>query len=215
VIQFVCLLLLLGFALPTFSDDAQPMKSIFLVARKDLPDPFFRDSVVLVTSYGGPAPVGVIVNRPTQISLSSVFLDIGRLRSPEEKVFFGGPVGREELVVAFRAAVAPADAIEILDGVCMSSSSKLLRELLGRETSVDGLRVFAGHASWGPGQLESEVARGDWHLARADARTIFDKKPESLWQELERRASATIALRGVYHEVHLQQDEPKGGSPWH
>jgi putative transcriptional regulator len=215
VTRFVYLLLLLGLALPGFGDDAQPMKSIFLVARKDLPDPNFRDTVVLITNYGGTAPVGVIVNRPTEIAMAKVFPDIGRLHSGEEKLFFGGPVRREELVVVFRAAVPPAGAIEVIDGVFMSSSGKVLRELLGRDSSVDGLRVFAGHAGWGPGQLEAEVARGDWYLARADARTIFERKPEGLWKELERRASATIALRGAYHEVHLQRYDPEGGSPWH
>lgn len=213
MVKFVYLLLLLGFALPASGADVQPKKSIFLVAKKDLPDPNFRDTVVLVTNYGGSAPVGVIVNRPTQTPLAKVFADIGQLRSREEKLFFGGPVRRQELVVVFRAAVPPPGGIEVLDGVYMSSSSKLMRELLGRESPVDGLRVFAGHSGWGPGQLESEIARGNWHLTRADARMIFEKKPESLWKELERRASATIALRstGLAHP----QRTPQGGSPWH
>jgi putative transcriptional regulator len=182
--------LLLGFALPAFGDDAQPMKSILLVARKNLPDPFFRDSVVLVTQSDGRAPTGVIVNRPTDVPLSRVFPDIERLRSRDEKLFFGGPVMPEQLVVLFRSAVPSTAAIEVLDGIYMSSSRELFRELLGRGNPVEGLRIFAGYAGWAPGQLESEVARGDWHLATADARTVFEMKPERLWQELERRASA-------------------------
>ena len=197
MVRSLCLLLLLAFALPAFGDDAPPTRSTFLVARKNLPDPFFHDSVVWVTNYGGPAPVGVIVNRPTEIRLASVFPDIERLRSGDERLFFGGPVKREELVFIFRAAEPPPEAIEILDGVYMSSNGELLRELLGGESPVDGLRVFAGHSGWGPGQLESEVARGDWHLTRADAKAIFEKKPETLWRELERRASAIIALRST------------------
>ena len=192
-----CLLLLLGFVLPTFGDDAQPTKSILLVARKNLPDPFFRDSVVLITKQGGPAPVGVIVNKPTEITLASALPDIERLRSREEKLFFGGPVRRQELVVLFRATVPPKDAIEVLEGVYMSSSGELLRELLGRENRGNDLRVFAGYAAWSPGQLESEIARGDWYLARADATTVFEKKPETLWQELERRAKSIMALRST------------------
>ena len=184
-------MLLFGFALPTFGDDAQPMKSILLVARKNLPDPFFRDSVVLVTRSGGLVPIGVIINRPTEVPLSRVFPDIERLGSGEEKLFFGGPVMPEHLVVLFRAAVPPTEAIEVLDGVYMSLSGELLRELLGRENPVEGLRVFAGHAGWAPGQLESEVARGDWHLVTADARMVLEMEPEKLWNELERRASAT------------------------
>lgn len=185
--------MLLALASPAFADDAQPMKSILLVARKDLPDPFFHDSVVLVTDYGGRAPIGVIVNRPTGIALAKVLPDIERLSAGEEKVFFGGPVRRAELVVLFRAAVAPVEAIEIVDGVYMSSSARLVRELLGRESPGE-LRVFAGHAAWGRGQLEAEVARGDWRLAPADAATIFGKSPENLWRELDRRASAIVTL---------------------
>jgi putative transcriptional regulator len=216
--------LLIGFALPTFGDDAQPMKSILLVARKNLPDPFFRDSVVLVTRSGGRAPVGVIVNRPTDVPLSRVFSDIERLRSRDDTLFLGGPVMPELLVVVFRAAVPPTEAIEVLDGVYMSLSGELMRELLGRENPVEGLRVFAGHAGWAPGQLESEVARGDWHLVTADARMVLEMEPEKLWQELERRASATTVRRehpdvldqhDAYHSVRQQADEQRGVSPWH
>ncbi len=224
MVRSICLLLRLGLALPTFGDDAQPMKSILLVARKNLPDPFFRDSIVLVTGSGGPVPVGVIVNRPTDVPLSRVFSDIEWLRSQDEKLFFGGPVMPEQLLVVFRAAVPPTEAIELLEGVYMSPSGELLRELLGRERPIDGLRVFAGHAGWALGQLESEVARGDWHLVTADARMVFEMKPERLWQELERRASATTVRyerpagsgqHDAYHSVRQQADEQTGGSPWH
>jgi len=192
------------------------MKSILLVARKNLPDPFFRDSVVLITRSGGPTPVGVIVNHPTDVPLSRVFSDIERLRSRDETLFFGGPVMPEQLLVVFRAAVPPTAAIEVLDGVYMSLSRELLRELLGRENPVEGLRVFAGHAGWAPGQLESEVARGDWHLVTADARMVLEMEPEKLWKELERRASATtvryehpagVGRHDAYHSVRQQVDE--------
>ena len=218
MVRSICLVLLFGLALPTFGDDAQPMKSILLVARKNLPDPFFRDSVVLVTRSGGSAPVGVIVNHPTDVPLSRVFSDIERLRSGDETLFFGGPVMPEQLLVVFRAAVPPTAAIEVLDGVYMSLSRELLRELLGRENPVEGLRVFAGHAGWAPGQLESEVARGDWYLVTADARMVLEMEPEKLWRELERRASATTARyehpagvgqHDAYRSVRQQVDEQR------
>ena len=224
MVRSICLLLVLALALPTFGDDAQPMKSILLVARKSLPDPYFRDSVVLVTRSGGLAPVGVIVNRPTDVPLSRVFPDIERLRLGEGKLFFGGPVMPEQLVVVFRAAVRPTEAIEVLEGVYMSPSGELMRELLGRENPVGGLRVFAGHAGWAPGQLESEVARGDWHLVTADARMVLEMEPEKLWKELERRASATTVRyehpagsgqHDAYHSVRQQADEQRGSSRWH
>jgi len=182
--------LLLGFAPPSFASDAPQIKSILLVARKDLPDPFFRESVVLIAPSPVGQPIGVIVNRPTRVPLSGVFPDIEALGSRGETLFFGGPVAREQLVVVFRATAPREDALEVLDGVFMTSSRDVFRELFARPNPVEGLKVFAGYAGWAPGQLEAEVARGDWHLAPADARVLFGTSPDKLWEELERRASA-------------------------
>jgi putative transcriptional regulator len=191
VIRFsLLLLLLLASSLPAPADDASPMRSIFLIARKDLPDPFFRDSVVLVTHRGDAAPVGVIINKPTPVALGRKIPDLESSAAREEKVFLGGPVNLDGLVVVFRAASSPRDSIEVLDGVYLSSSREVLQELLGRDNPVKGMRVYAGYAAWAPGQLEAEIARGDWHLARADAGAIFDKNPQDLWKELEKRAAA-------------------------
>src|ERR1700682_4928888 len=153
MLRSLFLAMLLGCAWPSFGGDVASMKSILLVARKNLPDPFFRDSVVLITQSPGGPPIGVIVNRPTEVPLSRVFPDIERLRTRDEKLFFGGPVLPEQLVAVFRAAVPPTAAIEVLDGVYMTSSRELFRELLACENPVDGLRVFAGYAGWASGQL--------------------------------------------------------------
>jgi putative transcriptional regulator len=193
-VRLLCLVLICGLAGPGFGADVASMKSILLVARKDLPDPFFRESVVLITQSAGGTPIGLIVNRPTDVPLSRVFPDVEALSSRDEKLFFGGPVMPEQLVAVFRAAAPRTGALEVLEGVYMSSTRDVFRELLARDNPVDGLRVFAGYAGWAPGQLEAEVARGDWHLTAADARTLFGLKPDSLWRELERRASAKKSL---------------------
>lgn len=166
------------------------MKSILLVARRDLPDPFFRNSVVLIWQSAGRTPVGVIVNRPTDVPLSTLFPDVEGLRTRSERVFFGGPVMPKQLVVLFRAGAPREETVEVLDGVYMTTTREIYRELLARENPTEDLRVFAGYAGWAPGQLEAEVARGDWHLAPANAGTLFGTKPDRLWQELEGRARA-------------------------
>ncbi len=188
---FLLLLVLLGPA-PAFADEASPMSSIFLVARKDMPDPNFRDSVVLIT-HRGSAPVGVIINKPTKFSLGESLPDLEESPVREAKLYFGGPVNAQGVVGVFRAERRPDDSVEMLAGIYMSFSKEVLREVLGRKAPTNDVRVFAGHASWAPGQLEAEIARGDWHLARADAATIFAAKPEALWTQMERRASASKA----------------------
>lgn len=174
---------LLAFGAPAFADDAKPLTAILLTARSDLPDPNFRDSVVLVTNNLGPGPLGLIVNRPTKMAVASLFPEIANLAGAQAKVYFGGPVHVHAVSFLFRAGEAPEQASAVLDGVYMSTNLELLRKLLARDAPMEGLRIFIGHSGWAPGQLEAEIARGDWKLGKAAPDAIFDAKPEHPWPE--------------------------------
>jgi putative transcriptional regulator len=191
VLRPVAWLLAALLALPASAHGAEA-GAILLVARRDLPDPFFRDSVVLVTN-AGVAPLGVIINKPLELTLEKAMPDREPLRSRPEKIFFGGPVKMDEVVFVFRAAKAPEDAMRVMEGVYLSAKRGILDSLLAREQPLEGLRIFAGHAGWAAGQLENEIARGDWQILPADGASIFAAKPEALWPELRRRASAVKA----------------------
>ena len=168
---------------PISADNAKPLTTILLVARSELPDPNFKDSIVLVMNNIGPAPVGIIINRPTKIGVSRLFSDLERLAELDDKVYFGGPVDLSSVLFLFRAETAPENATEVLGGVYISANRELLRTLLGREKPMDGLRIFIGYSGWSPGQLEAEIARGDWTIAPAEASAIFDRKSEHPWPE--------------------------------
>jgi putative transcriptional regulator len=185
-------LLALALAWPACAEE-KAIASVFLVSRHDMPDPNFHDSVIVVARHGGGGPVGLIVNKPTTIPLSRVFPDVEALRGRGDMLFLGGPVSRQQLFVVFRAASAPEDAIELVEGVYMSMSVEVMRELAASGAAPDRFRVFAGYAGWAPSQLEAEVGRGDWHVAKPDAATIFAAKPAEVWRELFRRASAVEA----------------------
>lgn len=174
-------LLLFGMSWPTSAGDAKPLTAILLVARSELPDPNFRDSVVLVMNNIGPVPAGVIVNRPTKIAVSRLFPDLERLAQLHDKLYFGGPVEIESVWFLFRTDAPREHAIRALDGVYVSANRELLRELLGRDKPMDGLRIFIGHSGWAPGQLEAEIARGDWTFTPAEADAIFNRKSEHPW----------------------------------
>jgi putative transcriptional regulator len=154
---------------------------MLLVARTELRDPDFKDSVVLVMNNLGPVPAGVIVNRPTKIAVSRLFPDLEALGQLHDKVYFGGPVEIESVWFLFRTATPREHAIQAFDGVYVSANRELLRELLGRDKPMDGLRIFIGHSGWAPGQLEAEIARGDWTLAPAETEAIFNGKSEHPW----------------------------------
>ena len=174
-------LVLFGTSSPTSADDAKPLTAILLHARAKLPDPNFGDSVVLVMNNIGSAPAGVIINRPTKIGVSSLFPDLERLAQLHDKLYFGGPVEIGSVWFVFRADRAREHAIQAFEGVYVSANRELLRELLGRDKPMDGLRIFIGHSGWAPGQLEAEIARGDWTLAPAETDAIFNRKSEHPW----------------------------------
>jgi putative transcriptional regulator len=174
------LLLLFAGGLQTSADDKKPLTAILLVARPELPDSDFADSVVLVLNNLADAPAGLIINRPTKLMVTQLFPDVKRLALLHDKVYFGGPVELDSVWFLFRSATRPQHAIPACDGVYLSSDKDLLLKLLGREHPMDGLRIFLGHSGWGPGQLETEIAHGDWKLQRVDPSAIFSK-PEHPW----------------------------------
>lgn len=160
---------------------ANPMTAILITARAQVRDPFFGESVVLVLNNLGPTPVGVVINRPTALTVAHLFPDEKRLAQQRDRVYFGGPVDVAAVWFVFRAAKQPEHAVRACEGVYLSASRELLVRLLERDKPTDGLRIFAGHAGWGPGQLEAEIARGDWKLSRAEPDAIFSGKPEHPW----------------------------------
>jgi putative transcriptional regulator len=175
------LLLLSGSSWPASTPDEKPLTAILLIARDDLPDSIFADSIVLVMNNLGPAPVGIVINRPMQIPVLRLFPDLKRLAQVPDKVYFGGPIDFGSVWFLFRAATPPEHAIRAFDGVYLSADQQLLLQLLGRDKPMDGLRIFVGHAGWAPGQLEGEIARRDWTLKRAETEAIFSGKSDRPW----------------------------------
>ena len=97
------LLLWSGSSWPESAPDAKPLTAILLIARDGLPDSNFADSVVLVMNNLGPAPVGIIINRPMAIPVSRLFPDLKRLAKVRDKVYFGGPIEFGSVWFLFRA----------------------------------------------------------------------------------------------------------------
>jgi putative transcriptional regulator len=182
-------LLLVATSSPALDRDTSPVTALLLVARAELPDPNFKDSVVLVLNNIAPVPAGVIINRPTNIPVSRLFPDLERLAQLDDKVYFGGPVEVASISFLFRADTAPEHAVQVMAGVHLSTERELLRKLLSREKPMESLRIFIGYAAWAPGQLEAEIARGDWTLSPASADAIFGLRSERPWPEQQAPAS--------------------------
>ena len=159
------------------------LTSILIVAQNVVSDPNFGGAIVVVMNNLGPAPVGIIVNRPMPLPVSRLFPKLKQLAQVHDKVYFGGPVEFGTVWYLLRAKTTPASpiAFRVCDGVYVSSDQKLLLKLLGRPKPMEGLRIFIGHAGWAPGQLQAEIQGGAWLPRRADADSIFNAKPQLPW----------------------------------
>lgn len=175
---------------------AQSSQTFFLVARPGMPDPNFRESVVLVTQDEQAQATGVIINRPTDRSLAQV-LPSERFKRFTEPVFFGGPVGLPNLFAVFRADRPPGEAITMLPGLYLALQPDTIDSLL--DAPPASIRFFTGYAGWAPGQLRGELERGDWLIVDADADTLFQKDTSNLWRDMVRRASAIRADASSLH----------------
>ncbi len=162
-------------------DTKPPVNAILLIARAELPDPFFEDAVVLVLNNLGPGPAGIILNRPTTITVSQLFPDAKRLASLHDKVYFGGPVDLRSVWFLVRATKPPEHAVRACEGVYLSADRDLLVRLLHRDKPMDGLRIFIGYAGWAADQLEAEIGDGDWTVEHADPNAIFSGRSEHPW----------------------------------
>lgn len=168
---------------------------MFLVASRELRDPSFAETAVLLLRYGSDGALGLVVNRPTQMKLADLLPEIEGIAERDDTVYVGGPVMQENMLLLVRSDDEPPESQQVMDDVYFSGSKELLARLVGQEEKEDGgeFRVFAGHAGWAPGQLEWEVKRGGWHVLRAESTAVFDTPPEKLWPELIRRSSGVWA----------------------
>ncbi len=168
---------------------------MLLVATPAIGDPNFAETVVLlldVDDDGG--SVGVILNRPTGLAVSEVLGGWGEVVDEPEVLFQGGPV---ETDGALAVALRRSDDDGVLGMRAVVDRLALLDldtpvELVGDE--IDGLRIFAGYAGWGAGQLDREIEEGSWYVVPGIAPDVFRSDTSTLWRDVLRRQPGDLAL---------------------
>jgi putative transcriptional regulator len=165
-----------------------------LVAARNLPDPNFTDTVVLLVQYSRDGAAGLVLNRPSGVPLSRVLPGVEPVAGVGATAFIGGPVSQAAVLALSRAA---CDACPLVGrDVYLVNTADALKARLAEGVDVRRLRVYVGYAGWGGGQLEAETRQGAWRVLEADARVVFDPHPESLWQRLIKRTEAVFARLG-------------------
>src|ERR671932_42128 len=163
-----------------------------LLASPVLQDPNFARTVVLIAEHTEAGAMGLVLNRPSTSTVGEAVPDLAWLTGEDDPVFVGGPVAETAVIV-----LAEFDRPE-LAGALVEDDLGFIGSGVDDQESLDGAvrraRVFAGHAGWGPGQLEDELAEDAWIVEPPRRDEVFTEDPDDLWAAVLRRKGSRFAL---------------------
>jgi putative transcriptional regulator len=152
----------------------------FLVASRQLSDPNFAETVVVILHHDRTGTGGLIINRASDKPLSDA-IDLAEAKGRGDRVYAGGPVARTGLRALIRSRTKLDKSSLVLDDVYVVSNRTVLQRALAGN---DAVRVYFGYCGWAAGQLERELLAHAWHVMPGSAKMIFDAEPESVWARL-------------------------------
>ena len=182
--------------LPVQSKNAKDLGAgKLLVASRELGDPNFAKTVVLLVRYDAGGVVGLILNRRTDIPISRVLEGIKAAKDRSDPVYLGGPV--EPSVFALLQSPAKVEGAEhIFDAVYMISTKPSFEQTISARPDPSGFHVYLGAAGWTNDQLRKELQLGAWFIFQADAATVFNSDPDSLWPQMIQKTELKFAGSG-------------------
>lgn len=163
-----------------------------LVATPLLGDPNFDRTVVLMLEHNDEGALGVVLNRPSDLPVGDILPDWAALASAPGEVFHGGPVSTDSALALVRTSGAAVIGVRQLPHevgvVDLDTPTQLVQD------AVTEMRVFAGYAGWGAGQLEGEIDEGAWFVVDTLPDDAFTSDPDTLWRRVLRRQPHPLSL---------------------
>lgn len=161
----------------------QEESAMFLVAHPAFRDADYRQSVLIAAPAPSGGHVGVILNRPTRRSLSSLFPEHEPSKKVADPVHYGGPFSRGALVALVKGeARGGQGTVPIMKNLIMAFRANTIDQII--EATPNEARFYVGYVGWRPGELKGEIDRGLWSVLDADIDVVFRKDTENLWEEL-------------------------------
>lgn len=169
----------------------------FLIAMPAMADPNFSRTLTYICEHNAEGALGVVINRPMEMSLATLFERVNiSLESAEsvaqfseQPVYFGGPVQTDRGFVLHRPSGDWQSSLKISGDIALTSSRDILQTMSETGEPRDVL-VTLGYSGWSAGQLEWELSQNAWLTVAAEPQIIFEMAPEE-------RLSAAMKLLGV------------------
>lgn len=171
--------------------DSRPARGKLLVATEAVQGELFANTVVLLLYYDETGAFGLVVNRPTDVQLAEVLGDDEAIGAYRGTLFWGGPVHMDSLRALLVTDNPPAEAEKIVESVYLVAYEDALE---AGAADPSRMRLFIGYAGWAPGQLDSELAHGSWHVLPGTSELVFAEDPQTLWNRLVPKDEQRAAL---------------------
>ncbi len=169
----------------------------FLIAMPALRDPSFFHSVTYVCEHTAEGALGLIINRPSSVTLGELFEQLGMacddpaIRS--RPVYVGGPVQRERGFVLHSPVGDWQGSLPVTEHIGLTTSPDIMEALAAGE-GPEHCIITLGYAGWGEGQLEAEILANSWLFTPADADIMFKTPAERRWQAAAELVGVDITL---------------------
>ena len=171
----------------------ESLRGQLLIASPKIVDPNFRRVVVYMAEHTEEGAMGLVLNRPADTTVAEAVPELEWLIGDgETTVWVGGPVSPGSVIVLAEFD-DPSSAAMIVEG----DLGFVPAEIDDRDAfvaAVRRVRIFAGHAGWAPGQLESELEEDSWILEPARSGDVFTAEPDALWSRVLRRKGREYVL---------------------
>jgi putative transcriptional regulator len=190
--RLIAICLLAGVLLSA-QDPGRLTPGSFLVASRDLRDPGFAQTVILLIDHGRKGSMGLVINRRSRLHIDRLADDLRGSADRKDPLYLGGPVSQTGVVALLRTPTAPEDAKPVFQDVYLLSLKDQIEDTLTAGNGRETFRIYLGYSGWGPGQLAFEQEHKSWHIFPADAAQVFDPHPETLWSRLIRKTEMRFA----------------------
>ena len=165
----------------------------FLIAMPNMADPYFANSLTYICEHNEQGALGVVVNRPIDMTIGALFeqidIELTTEHLRDKLVFFGGPVQMDRGFVLHQPVGDWHSTLAVNNTIGLTTSKDILLAV-ARGEGPSNMIVTLGYAGWEPGQLEHELSQNAWLSVQASAQVIFDLPYET-------RLEAAMDMLGV------------------
>jgi putative AlgH/UPF0301 family transcriptional regulator len=162
-------------------------ETVLLVAKRQLKDRIYGNTILIAKPLGDERHLGFIVNKPTSMTLGKLFPKHLPSQKVADPVYLGGPIGAEVIFAMIKGRESPGGrSLQLAPGLYVAFDSAVVDRII--ESQPQQARFLAGMVLWQPMELGEEVKRGLWYVLEPQPEILLRKSTDGLWEELVGRS---------------------------